>query len=203
MREANQKFAKHHKDKEEVEEMIKVAKEQNKDPAYVRNLEELLAKLDRVQKLEKRNRSSERDRLERARADLRAKREEIAKMEADMGTSSQDKQQKADSAKINGNANTSSAETASKAKGAKKSTPAAEPNGSVKKATEATKGAELSSTPTTAERKGSTKKVTEAKKGPDSTATPTAPKPARLKRKRRALRANHQRTPPKTLSCLL
>ncbi|KAH2642163.1 hypothetical protein KXW54_001476 [Aspergillus fumigatus] len=177
MREANQKFAKHHKDKEEVEEMIKVAKEQNKDPAYVRNLEELLAKLDRVQKLEKRNRSSERDRLERARADLRAKREEIAKMEADMGTSSQDKQQKADSAKINGNANTSSAETASKAKGAKKSTPAAEPNGSVKKATEATKGAELSSTPTTAERKGSTKKATEAKKGPDSTATPRAPKP--------------------------
>ncbi|EAW23582.1 uncharacterized protein NFIA_022930 [Aspergillus fischeri NRRL 181] len=178
MREANQKFEKHHKDKEEVQEMIRAAKEQNKYPAYVRNLEELLAKLDRVQKLEKRNRSSERDRLERARADLRAKREEIAKMEADMGASSQDKQPKADSSKIHGNANTPKADTASKAKGgAKKSTPAAEQNGSAKKAAEAKKGTEPSTTPTTAERKGSTKKAAEAKKGPDSTATPTAPKP--------------------------
>ncbi|GFF60257.1 hypothetical protein IFM62136_04519 [Aspergillus lentulus] len=176
MREANQKFEKHHKDKEEVEEMIKAAKEQNKDPAYVRNLEELLAKLDRVQKLEKRNRASERDRLERARADLRAKREEVAKMEADMGASSpDDKQPKAGSSKTNGDANTPKADTTSKAKGAKKSTPAAEQNGPAKKVAEAKKGTEPSTT-TTAERKGSTKKA-DAKKGPDSTATPTATKP--------------------------
>ncbi|RHZ46326.1 uncharacterized protein CDV56_100739 [Aspergillus thermomutatus] len=178
MREANQKFEKQNKDREEVEEMIRVAKEQNRDPAYLRSLEELLAKLERVQKLEKRNRSSERDRLERARAELREKRKEIAKMEADMSASSQDgKQLKADLSKTNGNASTPKADTASKAKGsAKKSTPAAERNGSPKKAAEVKKGTEPSTTSPTAERKGSTKKVAEAKKGPDSTATPTAAK---------------------------
>ncbi|GIJ84787.1 hypothetical protein Asppvi_003638 [Aspergillus pseudoviridinutans] len=179
MREANQKFEKHHKDREEVEEMIRAAKEQNRDPAYVRNLEELLAKLERVQKLEKRNRSSEKERLERARADLRAKREEISKMEADMGASTPgDKQLTADSSKPKGDVNTPKADTASKAKGgAKKSTAAAERNGSAKKAVEAKKATESSTTPTTAEGKGSSKKAAEAKKGSDSTATPTAPKP--------------------------
>ncbi|GFF82769.1 hypothetical protein IFM61606_02535 [Aspergillus udagawae] len=179
MREANQKFEKHHKDRDEVEAMIRAAKEQKRGPAYVRNLEELLGKLERVQKLEKRNRSSERDRLERARADLRAKREEIAIMEAEMGASTQDdKQLKADSSKPNGDASTLKADTASKAKGgAKKSTPAAERNSSAKKAAEAKKTTEPSTIPTTAEGKGSTKKAAEAKKGSDSTATPTAPKP--------------------------
>jgi hypothetical protein len=180
MREANQKFEKHHKDRDEVEAMIRAAKEQKRGPAYVRNLEELLGKLERVQKLEKRNRSSERDRLERARADLRAKREEIAIMEAEMGASTQDdKQLKADSSKPNGDASTPKADTASKAKGgAKKSTPAAERNSSAKKATEAKKTTEPSTIPTTAEGKGSTKKkAAEAKKGSDSTTTPTAPKP--------------------------
>lgn len=178
MREANQKFEKHHKDKEEVEEMIRAAKEQNKDPAYVRKLGELMATLERVQKLEKRNRSSEKDRLERARKDLQAKREQVAKMEAVMSASSQDdKQLKEDSSKTNGDANTPKADTAKTKASGKEPTPAAERNGSAKKAAEAKKGTEPSTTPTTAERKGSTKKAVEAKKEPDPTAAPTALKP--------------------------
>ncbi|RLL96320.1 hypothetical protein CFD26_106325 [Aspergillus turcosus] len=178
VREANQKFEKHHKDKKEVEEMIKAAKEQNKDPAYMRKLGELMTILERVQKLEKRNRSSEKDRLDRARKDLRIKREQVAKMEAVMSASSQDdKQLKEDSSKTNGDANTPKADAAKAKPSGKEPTPAAERNGSAKKAAETKKGTEPSTTPTTAEGKGSTKKAVEAKKGSDSTATPTAAKP--------------------------
>jgi hypothetical protein len=191
MREANQKFEKQHKDKEELEEKIKAAKEQNKNPAYMKKLEELRVLLERVQKLEKRNRSSEKERLERARMDLRKKRQEVAKMDA----SQDDKQLKADSSKTNGDANTPKTDTAKAKASSKEPTPAAERNGSAKKAAEARKSTEPSTTPT-AEQNGSTKKAAEAKKSTEPPTTPTAEQNGSTKKAAEAKKSTEPSTTP-------